>query len=70
LAKGAIVIDGALCKECHLCIEFCNRKCIEPGSEYNDRGFRPVRDNGNGQCNGCTLCAIICPEIAIEVYRE
>jgi 2-oxoglutarate ferredoxin oxidoreductase subunit delta len=27
----------------------------------------PPRDKG---CNACTLCAISCPEAAIEVYRD
>jgi 2-oxoglutarate ferredoxin oxidoreductase subunit delta len=69
LKKGKITIREDLCKECLLCIEFCAMKGILPGEEFNDRGFRPVREV-DGACNGCAMCAVICPEAAIEVYRE
>jgi len=33
-------------------------------------GYRPVSfDEGKG-CTGCALCAVSCPEVAVEVYRE
>ena len=68
--KGKIVIDQGMCKECHLCIAFCTRGCIVAGKDYNPKGYRAVLDSENGECNGCAQCAVICPETAIEVYRE
>ncbi|MBN1381961.1 MAG: 4Fe-4S binding protein [Deltaproteobacteria bacterium] len=68
--KGYIVINKEICKECHLCISVCNRDCISPSTEYNLKGYHPVFYNDNGKCNGCGLCATICPDVAIEVYRE
>jgi len=69
--KGYITIDRELCKECHLCIQACKKGLIAPSHEYNSRGYRPVRFNEEkGECTGCALCAITCPDIAIEVYRE
>ena len=69
--KGHITIDRELCKECHLCIHACKKGLIEPSHEYNSRGYRPVRfKEEGGECTGCALCAITCPDIAIEVYRE
>lgn len=69
--KGYITIDKELCKECHLCIPSCKKGLITPSHEYNSRGYRPVHFNGEkGECTGCALCAITCPDIAIEVYRE
>jgi Pyruvate/2-oxoacid:ferredoxin oxidoreductase delta subunit len=29
-----------------------------------------VKFKEGGDCRGCALCAVMCPEIAIEVYRE
>ncbi|MGV8074125.1 MAG: 4Fe-4S dicluster domain-containing protein [Syntrophobacteraceae bacterium] len=68
--KGKIEINGALCKECHLCITVCKKANIVPTDKVNADGYRPVKQKDDADCNGCALCALICPEIAIEVYRE
>ncbi|MDO8784876.1 MAG: ferredoxin [Syntrophales bacterium] len=70
--KGHIKIKRELCKECHLCTQACKKGNIVPSKEYNAKGYRPVCFNNEGEhkCTGCALCAITCPEIAIEVYRE
>ncbi|MBN1614982.1 MAG: hypothetical protein JW950_10995 [Deltaproteobacteria bacterium] len=70
--KGEIKIDRERCKECHLCIHACKRGNIVPGKEYNAGGYRAVcfvQEGAGGSCTGCALCAIACPEAAIEVYR-
>jgi len=68
--KARIVIDRELCKECHLCIHACKKSLIVSTAELNSRGYHPVSCAENEECTGCTLCAISCPEVAIEVYRE
>jgi Fe-S-cluster-containing hydrogenase component 2 len=35
----------------------------------NRNGFFPAETHSQG-CNGCGLCAIVCPDTAIKVYRE
>jgi len=37
----------------------------------NQGGYTPAIVNGEkaSECNGCTACAIMCPEAAISVYR-
>jgi 2-oxoglutarate ferredoxin oxidoreductase subunit delta len=37
---------------------------------YNTRGYRPaVLVDPQGKCTGCTLCAVICPDAVLTVYR-
>jgi Fe-S-cluster-containing hydrogenase component 2 len=36
----------------------------------NRSGYFPVDFvDPDSQCNGCKLCAIVCPDIAIRVYK-
>ncbi len=73
-SKGKIVIDRERCKGCHICIEFCPVDRIEVDETVNKKGYYPARfkqeisENEKG-CTGCTQCALVCPEVAIEVYR-
>ncbi len=73
-AKGKILINGERCKGCHLCIEFCPNGNIEVDEVLNKKGYNPARfretkEEGEKGCTGCAQCAVVCPEIAIEVYR-
>ncbi len=73
-AKGKIVIDRERCKGCHVCFDVCPVKVIDADDELNAKGYQPARFNENTDeskkgCTACTMCAIVCPEVAIEVYR-
>jgi 2-oxoglutarate ferredoxin oxidoreductase subunit delta len=70
ILKGYIKINQEFCKECHLCIHACPKGSIAPAKEYNSHGYHPVSFDETKECTGCALCATMCPEIAIEVYRE
>ncbi len=70
MPKARIVIDRELCKECHLCIQACKKARIITTTDLNSKGYHPVVYMESEECTGCMLCAISCPEVAIEVYRE
>jgi 2-oxoglutarate ferredoxin oxidoreductase subunit delta len=37
---------------------------------FNSRGYRPAKlVDPQGKCTGCTLCAVICPDAVLTVYR-
>jgi 2-oxoglutarate ferredoxin oxidoreductase subunit delta len=36
----------------------------------NARGYHPaIYQDPQGDCTGCALCAVICPDACITVYR-
>lgn len=37
--------------------------------QSNSKGYYPPR-SANGDCSGCCKCAVVCPDVAIEVERE
>lgn len=68
--KGKIEIDSERCKECGLCIITCRHNLICKSKNYNIKGYQPAEfSDPQKKCNGCALCAVVCPEVAIEVYR-
>lgn len=68
--KGSIKIDQELCKGCLVCIEFCTKAGMALNQKVNAAGYIPVSPVNNSECNGCGICALVCAEVAIEVYRE
>ena len=66
---GKIIINRERCKGCGLCIHFCKKKQINLSDELNYRGQHPCVFIDAGDCNGCAICAIVCPDVAIEVYK-
>ena len=68
--KGWIEVDEVYCKACELCVNACPAEVLEISKDrLNPTGYHPVQLVGNG-CTSCMICAIICPEAAITVFRE
>ena len=72
--KGRITINRELCKGCHICIEFCPNQRIEVDKSLNKKGYIPACfkktvAEGEKDCIACAQCAMVCPDVAIEVYR-
>ena len=73
MAKGRITIDRERCKGCELCQTVCPKKLIRTSTKLNDEGYLPAEFEaiaGDDDCNACCLCAQICPDLAIAVFRE
>ena len=71
--RGYIRILEDRCKGCDLCIPACPVDIIEKSGpdKVNWMGWIPVEvpDEDMKYCLACNLCAWICPDQAIEVFR-
>jgi 2-oxoglutarate ferredoxin oxidoreductase subunit delta len=51
-------------------VDACPQGVLELAPErLNIKGYHPVELIEQG-CTGCGICAIVCPEAALIVYRE
>ncbi|MBI4187339.1 MAG: ferredoxin family protein [Chloroflexi bacterium] len=65
-----ITVIPERCKGCGFCVEFCRRNVLRYSVELNSKGYRPIYADNNDECNGCDICAMICPDFAISVVSE
>ena len=70
MPRGAVVIDAARCKGCGLCIAACPQQVLAFSGALNKSGYDVACMEHPEACIGCAFCAMTCPDIAIEVYRE
>ena len=66
--RGTIVGREARCTGCGLCIPECPVDVIGFGERLNSRGYLLVELVAPG-CLPCNRCAVVCPDLAIDVYR-
>ena len=65
----SITIDESRCKGCGLCTIACAKKLVVMSETTNSLGFTVALFTGPELCTGCTLCAEMCPDVAITVFR-
>ena len=70
MKKGKIKIDSQFCKSCLFCIENCPKSAIILSKKLNTKGYVVAEFLIDKSCTGCATCALVCPEAAIEVYRD
>ncbi len=64
-----IRIDKDKCKACFLCVEFCPKKLIKVNGKLNKKGILSIEFDESGECLGCGICAIMCPDCCIEIWK-
>ena len=69
LILATVTIDPTYCKACGLCILACKKGVLKYGTKVNALGYHPVVPDESATCIGCKLCAVMCPDAAIEVYE-
>jgi len=65
-----VKIDFERCKECEYCINFCPKKVLVKGEKVNKQGYYPPILVNEADCIACGTCARVCPDVAIQVYKE
>lgn len=64
------VIDEERCKGCGVCIDACPRDILKFSGTLNQKGYAPATCTDAAMCTACAMCAIMCPDVAIEVFRK
>ena len=67
MARVTILAES--CKSCGYCVQFCSKNVLAVGKQVNGQGYPYIIVENPSACTGCTMCAQMCPEAAIEVYR-
>ena len=67
-----VKINEETCKGCGLCIHFCPAEGLLRIDEdrVNAKGWSPAACTDQSRCTSCALCALMCPDAAIEVYKQ
>ncbi len=58
-----------ICKSCLFCVKTCPKEVLGTTKAVNSKGYQYVVPVNPDACIGCMMCAIICPDAAIEVYK-
>ncbi len=69
-AKGYIEVNELYCKACELCVADCPHDVLALDmTRLTPKGYHPAYMVDPGACTGCQICAVVCPDAAITVYR-
>jgi 2-oxoglutarate ferredoxin oxidoreductase subunit delta len=64
------IIDKDRCKGCGLCVAVCPKNVLELSREVNTKGYFPVFQARPGDCIYCTMCCVMCPDVAIAIEKN
>ncbi|MBW2261004.1 MAG: tungsten formylmethanofuran dehydrogenase [Deltaproteobacteria bacterium] len=62
-----VKIDKERCKGCELCTFACHQHVLGMSKELNTKGYFPALVERGPRCIGCRMCAVMCPDVAIEI---
>ena len=68
--KGRIVVNENVLQGLRICVAACPQEVLGLTNDHiTAKGYHPAALIAEG-CTGCGICAVVCPDAAITVYRE
>ena len=65
-----VIFDEERCKRGELCSTVCPRGIVIMAKDrINSKGYHPATVVEMDKCIGCAFCALICPDVVIEVEK-
>ena len=61
----SLEIDVERCKGCELCVGACPSRVLVMSDDTNSRG-QHYASLGSDNCNECSMCYQMCPDMAIQ----
>ena len=62
-------INSEICKGCLYCVKNCSKQVFQLSGRSNSRGSQYVEASNAGNCIGCKICTLMCPDAAIELFE-
>ena len=67
--KGVVVVKTERCKGCKSCVSEKKLHILSISKKKKKKGYNYVQQVVEDTCNGCSSCAIVCPDGCLTVYR-
>jgi len=64
-----VILDGAYCKGCDICIATCPKQIFVKSKKRNAQGTSIPEVTHKELCTECRLCEKMCPDGAISVEK-
>ena len=64
-----IKVVAERCKSFGYCVKYCPKQVLAVGKNVNSNGYEYIEPVNQEACVACCMCARICPDGAIEVYK-
>ena len=65
-----VKVDERFCKGCGLCVMVCSQGVLRINPEVGPQGLNTAGTVEGPVCKGCLRCTDMCPDAAIEIFRD